>query len=143
MVRWRNWVLIRNAFPERQNLCMEGDPSHPAGAELWKMHAADKLNKNQLDIFLKPRPALELFDVSKDPHQLRNLADDRQHAAVLTKLIGLLDRWSDETGDTVPKNPTPDRQTPQGKRFKGWKHATQPGTERNATKINHPGPIRD
>ena len=143
MVRWKDWVLIRNAYPHLQNLCMEGDPSHPAGAELWEMHAAGKLNKNQLDIFQKPRPALELYDLSKDPHQLRNLASDKKYAAEISQLTQLLDRWAEDTGDTIPKNPTPNRQTPEGKRFKGWKHGTQPGTSRGATRINHPGPIRE
>jgi arylsulfatase len=143
MVRWKDWVLIRNGYPERQNLCMEGDPSHPAGAELWEMETAGKLNKDQRDIFLKPRPALELYNVSKDPHQLRNLAADKKFAPVMSDLVRVLDRWAEDTGDTVPKNPTNDRQDPYKKKYKNHKRGTMPGTERGATKINRPGPIKE
>jgi arylsulfatase len=143
MVRWRDWVLIRNGYPERQNLCMEGDPSHPAGAELWKMEAAGKLNKDQRDIFLKPRPTLELYDLRTDPHQLRNLIANKKHAPMLSDLIRVLDLWAEDTGDTVPKNPTNDRQDAHGKRAKNHKRGAMPGEERGATKINHPGPVRE
>jgi len=143
MVRWRDWVLIRNGYPERQNLCMEGDPSHPAGAELWKMEAAGKLNKDQRDIFLKPRPTLELYDLRTDPHQLRNLIANKKHAPMLSDLIRVLDLWAEDTGDTVPKNPTNDRQDAHGKRAKNHKRGTMPGEERGATKINHPGPVKE
>jgi arylsulfatase len=74
---------------------------------------------------------------------LRNLAADKKYAAEISQLAQLLDRWAEDTGDTIPKNPTPNRQTPEGKRFKGWKHGTQPGTSRGATKINHPGPVQE
>jgi len=143
MVRWSDWVLIRNGYPERQNLCMEGDPSHPAGAELWKMEAAGKLNKDQRDIFLKPRPTLELYDLRTDPHQLRNLIANKKHAPMLSDLIRVLDLWAEDTGDTVPKNPTNDRQDAHGKRAKNHKRGAMPGEERGATKINHPGPVRE
>jgi arylsulfatase len=143
MVRWKNWMLIRNGYPGRQNLCMEGDPTYPAGKELWDMEAAGKLNKAQRDIFLKPRAALELYDVSKDPHQLHNLAAKKEHAPVLSDLVRYLDRWAEDTGDTVPKNPTNDRQDPYKKKYRNHKRGTMPGTERGATKINHPGPIKE
>jgi len=143
MVRWKNWMLIRNGYPDLQNLCMEGDPSHPAGKELWDMEAAGKLNKDQRDIFLKPRTALELYDVTKDPHQLHNLASDKEYAPMLSDLVRFLDRWAEDTGDTVPKNPTNDRQDPYKKKYRNHKRGTMPGAERGATKINHPGPIKE
>jgi arylsulfatase len=74
---------------------------------------------------------------------LRNLTADKKYAAEISQLTQLLDRWAEDTGDTIPKNPTPNRQAPEGKRFKGWKHGTQPGTSRGATKINHPGPVQE
>jgi arylsulfatase len=107
------------------------------------MEAAGKLNKDQRDIFLKPRPTLELYDLRTDPHQLRNLIANKKHAPMLSDLIRVLDRWAEDTGDTVPKNPTNDRQDAHGKRTKNHKRGTMPGEERGATKINHPGPVRE
>lgn len=143
MMRHGRWMYIRNAWPERQNLCVESDPTFPAGEELWAMQKAGKLNDNQKDVFLVPRPAEELYDVEADPNQLRNLADYSEHAATLKQLRSVLNRWTDETGDTVPPDPTPDRQDAYGKKNKEFKRGTFPGAARNATKINKPGPIRD
>jgi N-sulfoglucosamine sulfohydrolase len=143
MVRWKDWVLIRNGYPARQNLCMESDPTFPAGRELWAMETAGQLQPAQRDIFLKPRPALELYDLRNDPHQLRNLIANKKHASMLSDLVRVLDRWAEDTGDTVPKNPTNDRQDAHGKRTKNHKRGTMPGEERGATKINNPGPIKE
>ena len=46
-----------------------------------------------------------------------------------------------QTGDTVPENPTNDRQDPQGRRNPDYHRGTFPGAERQATSINHPGPV--
>lgn len=142
MVRHGRWMYIRNAWPERQNLCVESDPTFLAGEELWAMHKAGKLNAKQKDVFLKPRSAEELYDVEADPQQLQNLADYSEHADTLKQLRSVLDRWADQTGDTVQDNPTPDRQDAYGKRNRDFKRGEFPGAARNAPKINHPGPIR-
>ncbi|NNE93860.1 MAG: sulfatase, partial [Verrucomicrobiales bacterium] len=63
MVRTGDWLFIRNAFPNLQNLCMEGDPTFPAGAELWEEEAKGNLKTGQRDIFQIPRPAIELYHV--------------------------------------------------------------------------------
>ncbi len=142
MVRHGDWVYIRNAWPERQNLCMEADATFPAGEELWKAEAAGTLRPEQRDIFLKPRPAEELYRVTRDPHQFANLAENPEQRDVLEKLRGILDRWTEETGDTVPEEPTNDRQDVHGNKYPGHKRGTMPGAERGATKINRPGPVR-
>jgi N-sulfoglucosamine sulfohydrolase len=137
MVRHAEWLYIRNAWPERQTLSVESDATFPAGRELWDAHAAGRTNADQRDVFLKPRPPEELYNVERDAHQLQNLAGDARHAATLKPLRAVLDRWTRETGDTVPGNPTPDR-------AKG-RQATKgelPGEKTGATRINHPGPVR-
>ena len=141
MIRFDDWIFIRNAFPERQNLCMEGDPTYPAGEELWETWKAGKLTPEQGDIFLKPRPALELYRVSKDPHQLRNIATNPENAPIIEKAQQLLDRWIQETGDSVPADITNDRQDAYGKRNPNHKRGTMPGEDRGAAKINAPGPV--
>ena len=141
LVRWKNWTLIRNAFPEKQNLCMESDPSFPSGSELWDAHKAGKLNQGQLDIFLKPRPNIELYDVGKDPDQLYNVADAEEYKEIREKLLQVLDLWAKQTADSVPENITNDRQLPDGTRLKTHKRGDQPGVLIGSLTNHHPGPI--
>ncbi|MCA9018309.1 MAG: heparan N-sulfatase, partial [Planctomycetaceae bacterium] len=71
-----------------------------------------------------------------------NLAAKPESAADLARLRKVLDQWTAETGDTVPKNPTPDRnQRPGGPEPPEFEHREMPGDSRQATAINAPGPI--
>lgn len=45
------------------------------------------------------RPAEELYDLSRDPHETENLADDPGHAAELARLRVALDEWQRTYGD--------------------------------------------
>ena len=150
MVRFGDFVYIRNNYPKQQNLCLE---SHdwPAGEELWQAHAAGTTTARQQQIFANPCPKEELYHVLDDPHQLVNLAGNPQHAATLAQARQLLEAWTAQTGDSIPANPTPNRNDPP--RIEGGKillagkaktknpHAEMPGASNNASKINHPGPI--
>ena len=142
VVRNGQWVYIRNAWPHLQAMCMEADRSFPAGNALWDAEAAGKLKPEQRDIFRKPRPAEELYNVDNDPNQFQNLADDPAHAETRANLRGVLDRWTAETGDTVPDNPTPNRQAVNSKdRFPGFEYREMPGDAKQSTKINAKGPV--
>lgn len=150
MVRFGDFVYIRNNYPKQQNLCLE---SHdwPAGEELWQAHAAGTTTARQQQIFANPCPEEELYHVLDDPHQLVNLAGNSQHAATLAQARQLLEAWTAQTEDSIPANPTPNRNDPP--RIEGGKillagkaktknpHAEMPGASNNASKINHPGPI--
>lgn len=142
MVRTGDFLYIRNAFPDKLAVSMESDPTFPAGEELWEKRATGDLNENQKDIFQQPRPKEELYQVSDDPYQFTNLAGKEEFGGVMEELRGLLDDWSEATGDTVPENPTPDRQRLDGKKFPGHKHQEMPGAAAGATKINEPGPVK-
>lgn len=141
MVRTGDFLYIKNAFPEKRALSMESDPTYPSGEELWKKWEEGKLNAAQSDIMQQPRPAEELYQVSDDPYQLTNLADESEMADTLVEMRHLLDRWSRETGDTIPTDPTRDRQTLEGKRDKSHTHREFPGAATEATKINASGPV--
>ncbi|HEX7900537.1 MAG TPA: sulfatase [Planctomycetota bacterium] len=54
------------------------------------------------------RPEEELFDLGKDPHQLKNLAADPTYAEVKAKLRAELDAWLKETGDPRALDPASD-----------------------------------
>lgn len=142
MVRYENWVYIRNGFPERQNLASESTRMFPAGKELWKAHEQGLTNAAQEDVFLKPRPAEELYNVSKDPFQFTNVAGVRSNKKMLSHLRTVLDTWIAETGDSKPQNPTPDRDDVDGKRLPGaWSKGEKPGERNNAQSINRSGPV--
>ena len=51
------------------------------------------------DLACATRPAEELYDLSKDPHQVRNVAADAAYAADLRQLRADLDRWMSQTAD--------------------------------------------
>jgi arylsulfatase len=152
MVRFGNYLYIRNNFPNQPNLCYESDNHYPAGAELWKAHAAGKTTHNQFQLFANPCPPEELFHVRKDPHQLSNLFDDKKHLKNLQQARTLLAEWTKQTGDSIPENPTPNRHAPPriedgkilppGKVGKRNPHAEMPGASNNAMEVNHPGPIK-
>jgi arylsulfatase len=152
LVRFGDFAYIKNNFPNQPNLSYESDTKFPSGAELWKAHAAGKTKSEQHQVFANPCPAEELFDLSKDPHQLTNIADNPEYAKILKKARKQLAAWTEKTGDTIPEKPTPNRHSPprieNGKiigpgAIEGAKnpHAEMPGASKNATEINHPGPI--
>lgn len=152
LVRWGDFAYIRNAYPQQMNLCAESDTTYPAGKELWLAHAAGKTSDAHWQTFANPYPAEELYDLSKDPQQLSNLAGQATYAEALKQGSRLLEEWTAQTGDTIPKNPTPSRHGPpriESKEVLPWEagrggnpHAEFPGAARNAIEINHPGPLR-
>ena len=155
MVRFGHFVYIKNNYPDQPNLCYESDTRFPAGKELWAAHALGKTTAQQWQVFANPCPSEELFDLSHDPYQFVNLATNPAYADPLRQARGLLAVWTEQTGDTIPKRPTPHRHAPPriengkvippGRTLIGGRrnpHAEMPGAARNATKINHPGPVR-
>lgn len=151
MVRFGDWVYIKNNYPDQANLCYESDNKFPAGQELWKAHAAGKTTAQQQQVFANPCPAEELFNVKNDPNQFTNLAKHPDHSTVLKQAQGLLSKWTEQTGDTIPENPTASRHAPprieDGKIIPAAKfkkrnpHAEMPGAAKNAAALNLPGPI--
>jgi N-sulfoglucosamine sulfohydrolase len=108
-IRNHKYLYIRNAFPELT-------ASPPADAlrsityqEMIRMYKAGELNENQLDCFIAPRPAEELYDVENDPYQLHNLAENAEYVSALNEMRKLLDNWIVEFDDKIPENPTPDK----------------------------------
>ncbi len=108
-MRNHKYLYIRNAFPEF-------NASPPADAvasltyqEMIKMYKAGELNDKQLDCFVQPRFAEELYDVVNDPLQFNNLAQNPENKEALNEMRKLLDNWIVEFEDKVPENPTPDK----------------------------------
>jgi arylsulfatase len=144
LVRWKNYVYIRNAHPELDNL-VAAHWKEPSYRDLFRLREAGKLTPAQADVFRSPRPAEALFDTASDYHQVNNIVGEPNHKKALEHLQEQMDQWQKRTGDTVPQHLTQDRfdrQTGKGL-FKGLvppKRGTIVGSERDAQNINDPGP---
>ena len=81
-----------------------------------------------------------------DLFQLTNLADDPRYAAHTAELTAVLHQWMEKTGDSVPQRISPDtfhRET--GERLVDSDtlrpDVMTPGEDRQADRVNHPGPF--
>jgi N-sulfoglucosamine sulfohydrolase len=65
-----------------------------------ELHAAGKLTGPPADL-MKPFPKEMLFNVSTDPHEIRNLAESKskKDRNALIRMRAALDTWMSETGD--------------------------------------------
>ena len=99
-VRTRQFKYIRNFLPERPYLqpCAYKDAKQILIA-LREYHQAGKLNEVQQLHMSKARPPEELYDVTSDPHEIKNLADDPAYAEKLAELRGRLETWMEQTND--------------------------------------------
>jgi N-sulfoglucosamine sulfohydrolase len=111
-VRTARFKYIRNFWPD-----LPGTPAefnNLTFTEMRRLRDAGKLTDAQMNCFVKPRPAEELYDVAADPQELRNLANNPKYADTLTELRERLEAWRRDTADFVP-SPRPadsvDRET--------------------------------
>ncbi len=108
-IRTYDFAYIRNYEPDRWPA---GDPDYnapPQGffGDVDKGATKTFLLANALDPRVRPyylmafgrRPAEELYDMRVDPHQLRNLAADRQLAEIRQRLIWQLNAYLRQHGD--------------------------------------------
>lgn len=99
-LRTTRFKYIRNFLPERPhlqpNLYKDGKSIVIA---LREAHAAGTLNETQQLLFASTRPGEELYDLTKDPFEVRNLAGDPKHQAQLKKLRKRMDDWIERTND--------------------------------------------
>ena len=100
--------LIRNDYPD-----LAGTPPADAGrSPTWqtmlKLLDQDKLTLAQRNCFRTPRPRWELYDLQRDPGELKNLVAEPAYASVLAEMKAAMDEWSDRTGDYMPSRRTPD-----------------------------------
>lgn len=146
-VRDGSFLLIRNSRP----YLMQPGPADalrsPTYEALKVARDANKLTPAQADVFLVPRPVIELYDTRSDPFQLTNLAGRKEFADQEQKLVALLDRWGEETHDSVPKRISADRfdkdtgeVLPVEKDKREAYRGTTPGEDRAADRSNAPGP---
>ena len=141
-IRGEGFLLVRNFRPY---LAWQGPADSvrsPSHLSLRSQRDRSKLTDAQADVFRAPRPAVELYDLQSDPHQLNNLAGDAKHAGKRELLEAKLSAWMKETHDSVPKeisHDSFDRETGKSLKVKNYRRTT-PGEDRGATNVNAPGP---
>jgi uncharacterized sulfatase len=99
------WRYIRNLTPgelfiEKHLMGIQGagvlnNPYWPT----WIANAWDNQNTYRLVKRYMSRPAEELYQTSKDPYELTNLADDPKFLEIKLRLKAELDRWLAAQGD--------------------------------------------
>lgn len=67
--------------------------------ELLRLRAAGQLDEAQMYWFRKRKAPEELYDLTVDPHELNNLADEPAYRGDLIRLRSALERWLEEVGD--------------------------------------------
>jgi arylsulfatase A-like enzyme len=99
-VRTDRWKYIRNFLPQRPHLQPNNYKDHKRCLiALRSAREAGLLDAVQQQLFAPTRPAEELYDLSADRWEIRNLSADPAHATTLTALRARLDRWMEETND--------------------------------------------
>jgi len=95
-IRSRRFKYIWNFTPEAafQNACVSSSIFTS-----WQAKAASDPDAAEKVRRYQHRPGEELYDVSKDPYEWNNLADDPEYAEVKTQLRRQLLQWMEHTGD--------------------------------------------
>ena len=107
-IRTENFLYIINFHPERwptgdpdKENCSRYIPYGEASSSPTKklmMNNSEEFKK-YYDLCFAKRPAVELYDVKKDPYQINNLADSPDHQEVKAKLDQQLKSYLIETKD--------------------------------------------
>jgi arylsulfatase A-like enzyme len=143
-VRSGGFLLIRNFRPEKPWQGPADSVRSPSHRQLQSLQIDGKLSDAQADVFLAPRPEVELYRTTDDPYQLHNLAGDPRYAKEQAKLTAVLDRWMEQTADSVPDDISRDsfhrRTGARIVRQEGGYRGTTPGEDRDAHLVNAPGP---
>jgi arylsulfatase A-like enzyme len=105
-VRSDRFLYIRNFHPQRPLLQPNAYKDGKSIVQtLRSLHDAGKLDPLAEKLLFSPtRPKEELYEWTTDRWQVKNLAADPAHAAMLKTLRARLDRWMAETGDRGPES---------------------------------------
>jgi N-sulfoglucosamine sulfohydrolase len=108
-VRTERWKYIRNYFPAipymQHNAYKESQ--YPTWNLVKQLAKEGKLTPEAALFAAERKPIEELFDLTADPHEVRNLAADPAHAATLRELRALVDAWVAESRDQGGRSEDP------------------------------------
>lgn len=90
---------LRNYLTDRPYMQPSYKDEWPVSKRLRKMMADGQMTETQLLFFGPDRAAEELYDLTNDPHEIRNLAADPRYASQLSHHQKLLANWITQTND--------------------------------------------
>lgn len=95
----KDFRYIRNYFPERPMLQAGYRDNKPIVKDFKKLHVEGNLTPYQEEHWFGLRPKEELYNLKEDPHQMHNLAEDSEYAAILLEHRNELESWIERTDD--------------------------------------------
>lgn len=99
-VRTAKFVYIKNYMTDRPLYQPAYRDGYATFINIRKLYAENKLTPLQASYHdAAQRKSEELYDIEKDPHQLNNLADHPEYAAILKRHRARLEQWEKSTGD--------------------------------------------
>lgn len=103
-VRTADFLYLRNLEPERwpagdSEFYWAVGPYGDVDNSRSKEHLMQAKPQPYFDLCFAKRPAEELFDLKKDPDQVRNIAADPAMQSVKTQLAARVDQWMRGTAD--------------------------------------------
>jgi len=101
-IRTEKYKLIYNGIPNTTAANTGDMRLSPAWYELLAAKREGKLKPEQSQLFLFPRPTIELYDLEKDPYELNNLAGRAEYLDTAMTLMKQLLDWQKATKDTKP-----------------------------------------
>ncbi len=108
-VRTLDYKYIRNYLPQRPHLQPNAYKDGKSIVKSFKEAGArGELNDVQQRLLAPTRLPEELYDLTRDPYEINNLAEDPAYGSVLKQMRKLLARWESRSGDQGV-NPEPTR----------------------------------
>lgn len=95
-VRSERYKYIENAYPNEPMASAFDLIRSPANLAMKQLYEAGKLPPHQAHSFVASRPAVELYDLETDPHELVNLAGEEKLAEAQSALAAQLDYYNRE-----------------------------------------------
>lgn len=109
-VRTNQYLYIENLKPERwpagdpksgQATGAFGDIDAGLAKQFLVENRANPAYQQYVGWSLEKRPAIELYDLIKDPNQLKNVAGDKQYAKVKLEMGAKMSIWRKKTSDPL------------------------------------------
>lgn len=98
-IRTENHKLIYNAYYDIPHGTAMDLSASLSWYELKKAQRNGSLKPDQSQIFIAPRPMVEIYDLEKDPDELDNVADMQSYVPEGKRLSNLLIDWQRDTKD--------------------------------------------
>lgn len=100
-IRSKRYKLITNLEPELEYKIKYTMNDNEKGAvwASWEEKAKTSTMAKELTDRIVHRPAVEFYDLEKDPYELNNLADDPEYADMVAEYQSELTQWMEEEND--------------------------------------------